>query len=344
MATIFADGFDWYLTADASKRWTISAQATMTTGPGYARAPSGQGCYPGFTGANTVPGPIYKAFGANYTGGVVGFAFNLGTTTNVSRVIATIADGTAEQISIRTNSSGVLTVSRAGTLLATGSTVLSTSTWYYIELKFTIHASAGVIELHLNGATEIASTSSLNTRATANTQWNAVGLGTSSANSVYYLYDDLYVLDTSTGSNTDFLGPIRVVALYPAGAGNYAQWTPNGGSNDGSVSETYNDEDNSFNQSATANQIDSFVFQDLPVVSGSVFAIQHILVARQDAGAARTIAPLQRSGGSDYVGTTKALSTTYQFLTDIKDVNPVDSAAFEVADVNGAEFGYKLIS
>jgi hypothetical protein len=145
MALIFCDGFDWYLTADIEKRWTTGiGQATIS--PTNARSPSGQGVY--VSGSNNAP--LSKSFGANYTTGCIGVAYR-GAGANKSGIIV-VLDGTTEQISVRTNSSSVLTVTRNGTVLATGSTVLSAGVWYYIELKFTIHNSAGVVELKLNGA------------------------------------------------------------------------------------------------------------------------------------------------------------------------------------------------
>ena len=150
-------------------------------------------------------------------------------------------------------------------------------------------------------------------------------------------------MDTSTGW-TDFLGPVKIVALAPAAAGHYAQWTPLAPSNLEAVAEMLNDGDASVNQSGTAGQIDTFAMADLTALSGTVFAVQHVLVARQDAGAQRVIAPVQRSGSTDYVGSSKNLSTSYQMLTEIHEVNPATSSAFTIADVNDLEAGYTLIA
>jgi hypothetical protein len=335
MAVIFADGFDWYTFADMGKRWTLVASTTLV-GSSYARM-SGQGVRT--TGATL--GGIAKSFGVNYVSGVLGFAINFEGTA-VSRIVAIIGDGGSEQISIRTNASSVLTVTRGGTVLATGSTVLSVSTWYFMELKFTIADSTGVVELKLNGASEIASTGSLDTKATSAAQWNGIIIN-GFTNAVIW-YDDLYVLDTASGSNTDFLGPVQVIARWPNGAGNYAQWTSNGGSNAGNVGEPYEDGDMSFNQSSTANQIDTFTMQDLPAAAGSVYAVQVHNVAKQDGGAARSIAPVVRISGTDYVGSTVATSTSYQMLTQVYDTSPATSSAWSVSEANGTETGYKLIS
>lgn len=349
MACIFMDGFDYYVgaatsgatfTGDLGKRWTFStAGLTATVGPGFGRQPAGQGVSV-FAGAATRY--LGKTFGTNYTGeGIVGCAIYF-PTAPVAQVILAVLDGTSEQITVRLNASSVLTINQGTTVHATGSTVLSSGVWYYIELKFTCHNSTGAVELHLNGAAEIASATNKDTTGTANNYWNGIGLVGSVA-TVYY--DDVYVLNTAAGANTTYLGAIRCVALYPAAAGNYAQWAPNGGTNMGCASEAYEDGDSSFNQSSTANNIDTFIAQDLPASAGSVLAVQPIIVARRDAGAARTIAPLLRISGSDYPGATQSLTTSYLFLTEIMDLQPVGGTpAWDIATVNAMEAGYKLIS
>jgi hypothetical protein len=332
MAVIFFDGFDGYTTADIPKRWTMAGTQAVV-GSVYARSPSGQGLFQG--GSSTL---VAKSFGTNYTQGIVGFAWSKTATT--SATIFAILDGITEQISVRTNASGVLTVTRNATVLATGTTVLSANTWYYIELSFTISNAAGVVELKLNGVAEIASTTALDTTNTANVYWNGVSIPAN----VSAQYDDVYVLDPTTGSNTAFLGPVRCALELPAGPGTTTAWSPNGGTNYGCVSEPYEDGDGSFNQSSTANQIDTFAMQDPPASAGTVFAVQTLITARQDAGAARTIAPVLRPSATDRVGATVSLSTTYQILTQIHDVSPETSAAWTLAEVASTEVGYKLIS
>lgn len=339
MALIFCDGFDWYLTADLRKRWSsVGAAATTTTS--VRRAPSTQAASMGSNAGAVANVALNKSFGTNYTVGCIGFGW-YSTATN-SKSLMVVLDGTTEQISVRTNSSSVLTVTRNGTVLATGSTVLATNTWHYIELKFTIHNSAGVVQVKLNGAAEIASTSSLDTTNTANAYWNGFGFHVSYSDTRYV--DDVYVLDTSTGSNTDFLGPVVVAARYPDANGNHSDWTPNGGSNMGCVSETFEDGDGSFNQSATAGHIDTYTMQNLPAAAGSVFAIAQHTVAAQDGGAARTIRQKVRIAGTNYNGANVNTSATYQMFSEYRDVSPATTSAWSVSEVNGMESGYELVS
>jgi hypothetical protein len=343
MALIFCDGFDWYRSADILKRWTALPGASLETGAQYSRG-GGQGLWVTGAAGGASPCTIYKSLGANYSQGVIGFAFRWGNSTVLaSRNIMLVLDGVTEQISIRTNASSVLYVSRSGASLATGTTPLSLDTWYYIELKFTINGSSGSVELNLNGATEIASTGSLDTTSTANDRWTGLGF-LSLTSAVNMWIDDVYALDSGSGTNTNFLGPVQVVSRAPSANGATVAWTPNGGSNVGSVGEDFQDGTATFNQSATANQVDTFEMQNAPIASGSLFAVAHHLVAVQDAGATRTIAPVLRLSGTDYVGTGVALSTSIRFLSEYYDQNPATSSAWALSEWNGAESGYKLVS
>lgn len=338
MALIFMDGFDTYADVDFGLHWTNGASmATIGTSP--VRALSRGSLY--LSGANV--SPAIASFGTDYVQGVVGFGFYFTNSATSHDLVLAILDGTSEQISIRVNGSSQLYVSRSGTTLATGSTALSANVWYYIELKFVISNSAGSVELHLNGATEISATGSLDTQNTGNTRWNGIQLVRQNASGNGAYYDDVYALDSSTGTNTDFLGPVSIIALAPSAAGNAAAWTPSSGTNHGAVAEPRQDGDTTFNQSSTANQVDTFAYQNLPIAAGSVYAVQHVLVAKHDGGA-RSIAPVCRQSSTDYVGTTRAISGTYTPYKEIRDVDPATSSAWTVAGVNSAEFGYKLIA
>lgn len=290
---------------------------------------------------NSNNGGIYKALGITATTGVVGFAFRTNQATTTARSIYVVLDGTSEQISVRLNTSGQLTVSRAGTLLATGTTALTTNTWYYIELKFTINNTTGVVELMLDGVTEIASTTGLNTRATANTQWTGFALWSATNNNSSHYYDDIYVLNAGSGSNT-FLGPVSIPLLTVAGNGASADWSPNGGSNSGSV--LTDDGDTTFNESSTPGDVDTFAMTDLPAAAGSVFALRPRIVAKRDAGAARTVRPVFRIGGVDYTGTTKAVGTSATVVGEPVEVSPATTSAWTISEVNGLEAGYELVS
>jgi hypothetical protein len=345
VALVFADGFDHYESADIIKKWTSYGNWTPTFGgitdgvaPAWARPPGGQGYRQ--AGGNHF---INKVFAGTYATGICGsnvYWESAGGFTGGSVFVFT--ESGVAQLDVRTDTSGHLVVTRNGTTLATSTNVMSLNTWYHIEFKATIHNTTGAYEVRVNGSSTgwIAPATGANTRTSSNNFFTGIQLGV--AGSDIKRYDDFYLLDTSGSVANDFVGPQKITTIYPNAAGNYAQWTGNYAANFANVNESNGDSDSTVNQSSTANQIDTFAFDDVP--SGTVTAIQHAIMARQDAGAARTFCPLQRSGTTDYEGTTFTLAGSHIFYLDPKSTNPDTSAAWTVSGLNAAEFGYKLKS
>lgn len=341
MAVIFVDGFDHYSAVDALKKWTLMYQFTYGIGqqfdirPEYARQPGGMGVVLGGGGDRRAE----KNLPASYATMIAGFNAYF-TQAGGSGGFFAFIDAGSEQISLRRNSSGNVLVSRAGTTLATSSNLLSLNTWYHFEIRSTIHNTTGAYEVRVNGSSTgwIPSATSQNTRGTGSNN-SANGVRLWAQDGIWYC-DDFYVLDTTGSVSNDFVGPQKIITLYPNAVGNYSQWTGNYASNFVNVNETTGDSDTTFNQSSTVNQIDSFVYDDIP--SGTVSGIQHVLLARQDAGTQRAIAPLQRSSGTDYVGTAVNLPGSHLYILESKTLNPATSAQWSASEVNSAEFGYKL--
>jgi len=253
-------------------------------------------------------------------------------------IIAAFLDSTTEQLSIRLNSSGRLVVSRAGTALATSTNTFSSNTWYWIEFKATIHNTTGAYEVKVNGTSTnwIPAATGANTRGTGSNN-SATGIRIGNSSNVVQWYDDVVVAD-------DFMGQVQGAFLRPAGPGNYAQWTPNSGSNDGAVRSPFPDADNSFNSSTTSGDKDTFAMEKLP--SGgtpTILGVQHVILAKQDAGTQRTVRPKQRSSSTDYSGTGVNTGTSYVYIVEAKPTNPATSAAWTKSGLEAAEFGYENV-
>ena len=352
MALVFADGFDHYQTADVLKKWTglcASAAAPTDIGPEYARPPGGMGLF-NYQAASR---GVYKTFAATHVSFVCGFNVNFQSASATGAILGFFdsssgTPGATYQISLKLDGSAHLQVfTGASTVLATSANTMSASTWYHVEIKATINNSTGTYEVRVNGSATgwIAAATGKNTRGqSANNYIDVVALEPAGSTAVTGQYvDDFYFL-SSSAPNNDFLGPQKILAAFPAATGNYAQWTGNYATNFANVNETTADGDQTFNQSATANQIDSFVFDDVP--AGTISAVQFCIEARQDAGAARTIAAFERAaaGPTDRVMTSQILAGSYLIYTDPRDVDPDTSAAWTATLFNSNEYGYKEIS
>jgi hypothetical protein len=335
---LFCDSFDHYATADIAKKWTSHSSATIGA--------FGRNSTNGMRHNSNASSFAKKVLGTASANHVVGFSWKtnlIGDTAD--RILCALYDGSTEQVSVRINSLGKLLVSRAGTTLATGTTVLSSAVAYYIEFKATI-GTTGSYTLRINGVTELTSASA-NTKNTSNATADTLVIGPTTAggtaNMTQIDYDDLVWMDASGSVNNDFLGDARVFCSKPSADGAASQWTPNsGGTHFNRVNEATPDDDTTYLSSPTVNNKDSWAVDDLPGSASLVKAVQMVpYVKKSDAGV-RVAAPLLRISGTDYVQPDMVLSTSYQYLPKIVELSPATGVAFTVAEVNAMEVGIKV--
>jgi hypothetical protein len=273
---------------------------------------------------------------ANYTKIVAGFAayMNLAVTGQIFQLRNGLAG--AMDFNIKATTGGLLQVCRAGTVIATGTTVLSATTFYYIEVKVLLATTAvGSYEVRINGVTEAALTaSSVQTSGAATASaWGLNGAGTTSR------FDDLVIQDWSV-AGVDFLGDVRIDASHTNAAGNYSQFGALSGTNESNVDEAVADGDTSFNSDATVSDKDSFVHDVFPT-NGTPYIVQVTTQARKDDAGARSGRNFLRISGTDYEGATYALGTGYAMYRDIWNSDP-SGGAWVQANVEAAEIGYKV--
>lgn len=356
MALKIIEGFDHLsgATQMAAKGWTLGT--VSLAGPGGTNSVSaqtgrvaGKCCRLSILGNSNVGTEdlsfFHKSLPASLATVICGFAVKFPSVpalTVQNPEMFAFAAGTTRTLRIQLNQSSMKLEVRnsSNTLIATGTTVLSTGSWYYIEVKLFVNGASGTCEVHLNGATEIASTVG-NFGSTSidavQCEWVTLRNVTSTCD-----FDDLYVVDTSGSVNNTFLGDVRVATSFPSGAGASAAWTPLSGANYTNVDENPPTDDTDYIASSNVGDIDTYAFDDIP--AGSVVAgIQTCLYARKDDAAVRQIAPVVRQSGSNDVGTTHTLGTSYAFFTQIRETDPA-AAAWTVSNVNGDEYGVKEIA
>jgi len=339
MALVFGDSFDHYLVADVVKKWTAQSGAnTSAIAAEYALPPHSVGLH---LAGNA--GYLEKTLPAALATFICGTWFR--TPALGAQIILAFIDGTTEHVSVRYDAAGHITFTRNATVLATSTNVIAINTWYHIEAKATIDDAAGTYEVRVNGtATDwIPAATSKDTRNAGNASISGVRVyGNGSATG--HRFQDFYILNTTGTQASDFLGPCRFQVIRPVGAGNSAQWAGNYADNWSNVAEGQGDSDSTFNQDATAGHIDLFTMSDVP--AGTIHAIQHVLMARQDAGAQRVVRPKTRISTTNYSGVSVNTAASYQFLTEPVMFSPATggSTAFTDAEINGAEFGYELVS
>lgn len=339
MALRFLDGFDHYTTAASFgykyNTYTVSAVPTAgrRSGSNAARLGNYGGDY------------IMKTLD-DQTTWIVGFAYKREAAGNSELPLVQLRDSSGSiQIGLYMHCiDGLLRLWRGdmSTLLATSSSAIPLNTWCYIELKTFINDTTGTLELRVNGTTVATYTGDTKQSSSLNTA-RTIRLAGGVYSNAYGYIDDLYVCDGTGTTNNDFLGDCRVDTLYPNGVGNSAQFTPTGSAtNWENVDEIPPDEDTSYNASGTAGAIDSFAFTDATILNASVFGVQANILARKDDAGTRTLRAVARVNGANYEGSDQSLGDTYLNQQQIWALNPATSVSWTEADINAAEFGYKV--
>jgi hypothetical protein len=348
MALVMFEGFDQFDNTGAATQ--LLAKGFAAIGASYASA---AGRFTGralsATSSNTF---LRFDFASALATATIGFAFQPSAWPAANQPIVFFTDAASTgQFGLGLTSAGKLCVFRGtiASLVATSTTGLTAGQWVYLEMQTTFHASAGAYEVKLNG-TQVAdlTASSVDTNSTANNSATGVYLGVTATIGVTFLYDDFYLTDTSTASNTGFLGEVRVTTIVPTGAGASTQFTPSTGSNWQNVDEIGTSgtaADTDYNSSSTAGHIDSFAISSSSI-SGSpaIYAVALNVTCRKDDVGTRTIRARVKSSAAIGTGTTTTVNSSYgtvrsQFLTD-----PNTTAAWSVAAVNAMEIGYELVS
>lgn len=215
--------------------------------------------------------------------------------------------------------------------------------WRYWEVRYRLSATVGQVEVWIDGVL-IYNLSGLNTSQTGATQLNAVGIGPRESSGVMNnaYYTDFYILD-NVGSNTSRLGDLRMVSLVP---------TIDTGPNDGApstgtahwalVDELPFNTTDYLDIPNIAGQAELFGLPDLPAGS-SILGVTHSAIVQKTTATAVNVALNLKSGATEAVGPTTALTTSFTRLQMFQDVDPNTSAAWSVAAINALTAGIKVI-
>lgn len=279
---------------------------------------------------------------------IVGMAINIdffaGTTGQ--NIYFDLTEGGTIHVDLRFDTTNQrFVVTRNGVTLATGDTVISIDTWYYIELKVVIHDTTGSFDLRINNVTETwnAANTNVDTRNGGTgvvDRWRG-RLSNTSGSAVWI--DDLYIVDGAV-SGADFLGDVRVDTKFPDAAGDNTDFTPSTGSNYTNVDETDPDGDTTYNESATVGHKDTFSLSDTPGLGATVYGVAHIMRARKtDAGTRELRGLLKSSGGTTTNQTTRSLSDSYVSYFQHNE-NVPGGTGWTESDVDGLKAGYEVVT
>ena len=213
MSLLFCDSFDHYTAALANTKRDTWSNADLVAGR------FGNGMR--FTNTNWSLGKANIGTSSPATW-IVGFAFKITGGMNTNPCVR-FGENATTHIRVHVNGSRQLVISRDGTTLATTTQAWSAdNVWHYVELKMFLSDTVGSIYAQVDGAAEtlsyVGTNGALDTRNGGSGYFNWIYfVGTSSSS---FDIDDLYICDDNGSVNNDFLGDVRVEAIFPSGNGN----------------------------------------------------------------------------------------------------------------------------
>lgn len=329
MSLIFLDSFDHYT--------TLTHKYVSATGGMVVSAGNGRYGTAGLRRTNNL-GNVQLVVNAMSTF-TMGFAWRWAVAgAGTGQVIAELRDGTTRQVELWIDGAGYLYVGRNSTQIGPyGSIRLEPNVWYFIEWSVVISDTVGTAQVRVNEQVAL-SGSSLDTKNTANASVTRMYIGRGDGSSTISAmdYDDIYLRDDGT-----FAGDSRVAAIRPSGAGTTTQQAPSAGSNFQCVDESAPNDDTDYVEADTVGEKDTYAMGDLPTTAQTVFGVIQRARMRKTDAAASTARLVVRSGGTDYESGDKALSDSYAYLSEIREVDPNTAAAWTHSAVNAMEAGQK---
>ena len=275
---------------------------------------------------------------------IIGFGFYQDAFASAQDILY-LMDGATLQGTLAIQTDGKFKYYKGSSLsvaLGTTSSGVSASTWTYVELKVKIHASTGTVDVLFDGVSRLALTGQNTDQATSGLMRAVRFLGSTGGGDHTQL-DDLYICDTTGSVNTGLLGPQKIVMVKPANDGGTNQFTTNSGSTHyDRVNQNPPDGDTTYLEDATTGHQELFGY-DAVTGLASVTALQMNTVARlTDANQFSVKSSILSNGtGSDDTAQTVS-GIDFQSNGRVVETDPHTSAAWTVAGVNAAKFGFKV--
>jgi len=340
MALITFGDFVGHNLAQMHRYWALSVSTTHTASGGRFDKP-----YVSLAGSGSTRYLRSHPF-SSISSGVIGFSCYFTTATTFGSSVLHLYEGATEHLRVNfTDITNYFTITRAGTALTGGQSTntFARETWHWVELKFNIADSIGAstVQLWVNGNLEATVATGQDTRNGGTGVVNAFVLGRvpTVGGEQAVRYTDYYLDDGSTP-----LGDCVVENLFPIGVGATQQWTPLSGDHHTNVDESVSDDDTSYVESDTVDDIELFDVQNLSSTPITIHAVAVQDVTRKLDAGPKTYASILRQGGTNYQQATIYPSTSYLANTQVLNTDPDIPGAWDIDGVNSAQIGLKVVS
>lgn len=243
---------------------------------------------------------------------------------------------TATFIQFRVTSAGLVKMYKnhaSPTVVATGTTVLSTGIFYRLEIHLGANSATAPYELKIDGVSEFSGTIDESTASI----WGEIRLGKSinrNGQSVDFYYDDVAIDDSA------YPGAGQVNILKPNATGTTSAWTNGAGTSPTNVAEVPHDSDTGYITSSTNGNVTTVNLDSSATggVSGTIAATKVVGIVR-DEGGASSMSIRAKSSATNSDTTAVDPGATYVALAKLLATDPNTSAAWTTSGLDALEIG-----
>jgi hypothetical protein len=275
----------------------------------------------------------------------IGLSINLQSAPAAAATEIVVLLSSSEQIKIDFTAVGAdywrMNIKRGSTTLETTELYYDNTTWYYLEIQVTPHATTGSYEIRIDSET-VLSGSGVNTADT----------GSAGADAVQFIsgaiMDNIYINDSDGIVNNSFLGKQVVEGILPNSDGTNLDWTPSSGTthynlvDDDPLSIITNDE------VATTNSgdKDSFNMETLSLVEGMINGVLFLPAVSLDTAGTESLKVLYiDTDGTEHTFDAYTIgwgAGTMRILSDIQEQSPKTDERWAVDEIDDGEAGVEL--
>jgi hypothetical protein len=344
MALLWIDGFEGYGTS-GTPSLTMRGY-TVVNGSGYVAFGIATGRISGYSVYNSgSSNPATSTFETPALTTdptfIVGCALSFSNTTTSSPTFS-MYDNATLGINVTISTTGV-SVQLGATTIATYSTTLYASTWYYIEMKVFCHSTSGSVEVRINDSAVI-SLIGVNTKTGSDSYYNRFLISTPAQLNVnYYFFDDLYICDGSGTSANDFLGSCHVIGIFPNADTSTEQWTPSTGTSHYALVNENPANSTNYVSTSTQAQEDLWTYSSLNG-TGTIVGLQVTTTANLSSGTSIILeSPIVSNGVVELGPDNTVTSASYLDFRHISTTDPNTGAAWTIAGLSAAQIGIKAM-
>jgi hypothetical protein len=232
-------------------------------------------------------------------------------------------------------SSGTLLGSTAPGLFTFGSDI-------HLGFVTTIHASAGVVKVYINGVLRL-DLSGLNTQnaSASGAVYSLIVVGNYPLGSID-LSSGFYICDDTGAQCNAFLGDLVGEVVRPTANGVLAQWTASSGTNAACVDDVSPDGDATRVTADSVGLSDLYTHGPLTQIADGIQCAQIVTIGKKSTSGTRALAHLVRSGGTTYAQTDQYLGSDYAAQITPVELDPATSAPWTVSGWNATQIGQKV--